>query len=85
MVYAGKMLSLPNAVLLSALIIALALLVPSMIDRYEPAGSFTIDGTPGVWRINPRTGRVTSCLLLPDPTPRTNDPAEKYFTQCRAS
>ncbi len=71
------------AILIAGALIAAALLAHLMVDRYQPGGGFTVDGMPGLWRLNMRNGAVTPCLLVRDPEPRTQRPVDQYYVQCR--
>lgn len=71
------------AILIAGALIAAALFAHLMVDRFQPAGGFILDGTPGVWRLNVRNGSVTLCLLERDPEPRTKDAVDQYYVKCR--
>ena len=71
------------AIVIAGALIAAALFAHLMVDRYRAAGSFTVDGMPGLWRLNERNGSVAPCLLVRDPQPPTNDTIVQYYVQCR--
>lgn len=76
------MLNTPVAIVIAGALIAGAILTTLMVDRFAPA-SFTIDGKPGVFRMNLRNGTVIPCLLIPDPAPHSRDPVDQILVQCR--
>ncbi len=70
------------AILIAGALIATALVMGLMVDRYEAAGGATVNGIPAVWRLNVRTGIASLCMVASEPHPRSNDPVEQYRVQC---
>ncbi len=61
-------LTTPFAVFLAGLLIAAALALGLVVDRYAPGGMFMLEGgTPAAFRLNVRNGAVDACLLEAEP------------------
>ena len=71
------------SILVSGGLIAAALFGGLMVDRYQVAGTFAVDGTPAVWRLNVRSGSVSLCLLNRHAENGGADWTNKFGVQCR--
>ncbi len=73
----------PHAILIAGLLIAGAIALTSMVDRYQLQAGLTIEDTPAAWRLNVRSGKVTVCMLAPVIKPAGPEPVERHLVQCR--
>ena len=71
------------AIVVAGALVATALLLGLMVDRFQMIGGLTLDGTPSVWRLNTRNGNVSVCVLTRDKNPVGHEIADQYYVYCR--
>jgi hypothetical protein len=61
-------MTVPNAVVVGAAIVGVAILTTRMIAPYQISSAGTSESGPFVWRLNTLTGAVTICRRVTPPS-----------------
>ncbi len=71
------------AIVVAGALVAVALLLGLMVDRYQIVSGLSLDGVPALWRLNVRNSNVSVCALTRDKNPVGHEIADQYYVYCR--
>ena len=73
----------PLAIVTSGLLIAAALGLHLVVDRYASGGLTVVDGRDAMFRVNVRSGVVDLCIIEPEPASARDYLANRYAVRCQ--